>query len=152
MEEILTCYGDCVPAVNSRTGEILTASNGKSQARRILERREGPPPFEGALCRHLCKNDSQAHKRENGFVCTLHTTWGTKSENEMDKSPETRARSASAGGRISKGGRIGGKAAKLSPLNAINMQVTCPHCGKTGQKFVMSRWHFDNCKFKLAVS
>ncbi len=23
--------------------------------------------------------------------------------------------------------------------------VTCPHCGKSGADFVMSRWHFDNC-------
>jgi hypothetical protein len=26
--------------------------------------------------------------------------------------------------------------------------VTCPHCNKTGQKFAMKRWHFDNCKLK----
>lgn len=24
--------------------------------------------------------------------------------------------------------------------------VTCPHCQKSGADFVMSRWHFDNCK------
>lgn len=27
-------------------------------------------------------------------------------------------------------------------------KVTCPHCGKTGGKNVMVRWHFDNCKMK----
>lgn len=27
-----------------------------------------------------------------------------------------------------------------------NIQVTCPHCGKTGNKPTMLRWHFDNCK------
>jgi len=27
-------------------------------------------------------------------------------------------------------------------------KVTCPHCGKTGGKNVMVRWHFDNCKHK----
>jgi hypothetical protein len=26
--------------------------------------------------------------------------------------------------------------------------VTCPHCSKVGQKMVMNRWHFDNCKQK----
>lgn len=26
--------------------------------------------------------------------------------------------------------------------------VTCPHCGKTGGKPVMMRWHFSNCKQK----
>lgn len=25
-------------------------------------------------------------------------------------------------------------------------QVTCPHCGKTGQLTNMKRWHFDHCK------
>ena len=24
----------------------------------------------------------------------------------------------------------------------------CPHCGKSGQKIAMGRWHFDNCKHK----
>jgi hypothetical protein len=26
--------------------------------------------------------------------------------------------------------------------------TTCPHCGKTGNKVPMSRWHFENCKLK----
>lgn len=26
--------------------------------------------------------------------------------------------------------------------------VTCPHCGKTGGKPIMSRFHFGNCKFQ----
>ena len=26
-------------------------------------------------------------------------------------------------------------------------QATCPHCGKTGQKIAMSRFHFDRCAF-----
>ncbi len=25
---------------------------------------------------------------------------------------------------------------------------TCPHCGKVGGASMMTRWHFDNCKFK----
>jgi len=27
-------------------------------------------------------------------------------------------------------------------------QVECPHCGKIGGKNLMSRYHFDNCKYK----
>jgi group I intron endonuclease len=27
-------------------------------------------------------------------------------------------------------------------------QVECPHCGKIGGKSLMTRWHFDNCKYK----
>lgn len=26
--------------------------------------------------------------------------------------------------------------------------VICPHCGKSGHPCIMSRWHFNNCKFK----
>lgn len=28
------------------------------------------------------------------------------------------------------------------------IQVTCPHCNKTGSQPAMIRWHFDNCKRK----
>ena len=28
------------------------------------------------------------------------------------------------------------------------VQITCPHCGKTGGNRIMPRYHFDNCKFK----
>lgn len=27
-------------------------------------------------------------------------------------------------------------------------RITCPHCGKDGDAGSMSRWHFDNCKYK----
>ena len=132
----MTC--DCVPAVNSKTGEIL-GLNGARKARQILEEREGPPPFEGAVCRHLCKNDSTA---PNGIVCTVHTTWGTRSENMMDKSPQNRTRSASAAG------KIGAPIINARPDSPNKVEVACPHCGKTGQKMNMVRWHFDNCKFR----
>ena len=127
----MTCYGDCVPAVNSKTGEVLKGRSGRYKARWFLEQREGPPPFEKAVCRHLCENDSMMR---NGFVCTLHTTWGSSSENYYDQSPEMKAKSAS------------------SPNNPNKVQATCPHCGKTGQKLVMGKWHFDRCKFKTEVS
>jgi hypothetical protein len=29
--------------------------------------------------------------------------------------------------------------------------LTCPHCGKIGGDNNMSRWHFDNCKFKKLI-
>lgn len=29
---------------------------------------------------------------------------------------------------------------------AAKIQVTCPHCGKEGQRAAMGRWHFNNCK------
>lgn len=37
---------------------------------------------------------------------------------------------------------------KFTSENAAqnNVEITCPHCGKTGNKPTMMRWHFDNCK------
>ena len=131
--------GECVPAVYWKTGEVLSKSAGANKARQILEEREGPPPFQKALCRHLCDNDSMAR---NGFVCTLHTTWGTRSENCQDKSPESRTK----GPRIS--GKIVGKIVANRPDHPNKVEVTCPHCGKTTNKMNAVRWHFDNCKLK----
>jgi ribosomal protein L37AE/L43A len=39
---------------------------------------------------------------------------------------------------------------KLSEANkgVPQEQVQCPHCGKLGGKRLMTRWHFDNCKYK----
>lgn len=28
------------------------------------------------------------------------------------------------------------------------IKTACPHCGKEGTKLILSRWHFDKCKFK----
>jgi hypothetical protein len=123
--------GECVPAVHHKTGEFMKASSAKYKARKILEEREGPRPIPGAICRHLCKNDSMA---PNGFVCTLHTTWGTYAENEMDKSPEMRAK--------------GGKISANKPDSNCRLEVTCHHCGKVGAKLPMGRWHGDNCRHK----
>lgn len=30
----------------------------------------------------------------------------------------------------------------------VTVNVTCPHCGKTGGNRIMPRYHFNNCKFK----
>ena len=148
--------GECVAAFHPKTGENLKGPSGARKARKILEGREGSAPFPKAVCRHLCENDSMA---PNGFVCTLHTTWGTQSENEMDKSPESRTKVARIGGRI--GGKIavesgqlasiaskGGKISANRPDSPNKVQVTCPHCGKVGNKLPMARWHGDNCKLK----
>lgn len=38
---------------------------------------------------------------------------------------------------------------RLEAVRKVNaIQLTCPHCKKTGQNQAMKRWHFDNCKFK----
>jgi hypothetical protein len=54
-------------------------SHGMMLAREELTKRDGPCPPDKDLCRHTCDNDSMA---PNGFVCTLHTVWGTQKENE----------------------------------------------------------------------
>jgi hypothetical protein len=33
----------------------------------------------------------------------------------------------------------------------FHIQVSCPHCGKTGNKFIMKRWHFDKCRDLLSI-
>jgi len=38
--------------------------------------------------------------------------------------------------------------ARLGVPKGPQEQVQCPHCGKIGGKNLMSRWHFDNCKYK----
>ena len=43
---------------------------------------------------------------------------------------------------------LGSKAGAISPNNANRLKTECPHCGKIGAKFVMGRWHFNNCKYK----
>lgn len=125
---------ECVPA-RKQNGEIASKTYGPMIARRALIAREGQPPFPKAVCRHLCDNDSVAR---NGFVCTLHTTWGTHRENMQDKSPEMR----------SKPMKVAGKIINASPDHNTRTLSTCPHCGKTGQTFVMKRHHFDNCKWR----
>jgi hypothetical protein len=37
------------------------------------------------------------------------------------------------------------------PEYLARMTVTCPHCGKTGYKPSMKRWHFNNCKQRSLV-
>jgi rRNA maturation protein Nop10 len=39
------------------------------------------------------------------------------------------------------------KAARAKQI-IFTVQITCPHCGKTGGNRIMPRYHFDNCKFK----
>ncbi len=33
-----------------------------------------------------------------------------------------------------------------SMVGRIKEEIVCPHCGKSGGKPAMTRWHFDNCK------
>jgi len=133
----------CVPALMTRAygdkkvGDYCGRPASMGKAREELTKREGPKPFPGAVCRHLpeCENDSTM---PNGFICILHTTWGSQSENVMDQDPDDRKR----------GGRIGGRIASAQPDNPCKLHVTCPHCGKTGQKMTMARWHFERCKWR----
>jgi hypothetical protein len=112
------CNSECVPAVyttGKKKGQYSKRRNAMMLAREELTKRDGPCPPDKDLCRHTCDNDSMA---PNGFVCTLHTVWGTRSENELDKSEEARKRATSAGG------KVGGKT-----VTAI--ERTCPYCGRT---------------------
>jgi len=119
---------ECIPA-RLDNGEIAQVCSGMRIARNALTKREGPRPTPKHVCRHLCQNDSMMR---NGFVCVLHTTWGTYSENIMDQAIEIRR----ARGKVC--GPIGGK-------TACNLEYRCPHCSREGHGPTMKRWHFDNC-------
>jgi len=121
---------ECIPA-RLKNGEIAEGSNARRVCRRVLTKREGPRPTPNHLCRHLCANDSQSHKRVDGFVCVIHICWGTRSENEMDKPIETRLATVKAAGKT-----------------ACNLEYTCPHCGLSGRGPAIKRWHFDRCKLR----
>ena len=130
----------CVPATikqaqrGKQVGDLCSPSGGAYQARQELIKRAGPPPFPGAICRHLCDNDSMAN---NGFVCVEHTVWGSRTENLLDRSYDN----ASRGARI----------VTAQPDHTCRVQVNCPHCGKTGTKLPMMRYHFDRCKHRAPI-
>jgi len=128
---------ECIPA-RLMNGEIASRSrSATSIARQVLIEKEGPPPTPKHLCRHLCQNDSMMR---NGFICVLHTTWGTHRQNMNDIPVETRCASLKAARKV--GAKVGGKA-------ACNLEYMCPHCGKEGRSPSMKRWHFDRCKLRL---
>ena len=139
---------ECVPALmtlargGKQVGDLCGVGAGIRKARKELIRREGPPPFPGAVCRHLpdCENDSTA---PNGFVCVKHTVWGTASENRMDQSPEDRKR----GGRIAaESGRLK-EAARLGGNTSSGIERTCPNCGRVIRGPGYFR-HFERCRHR----
>jgi len=105
------CNEKCVPAVyikGKKKGQIISCSRqGRDRARRELTKRDGPCPPDKDLCRHTCDNDSTA---PNGFVCVLHTVWGTYQENKMDQPEEKR---------------------KICGKKTAAVVRTCPYCGRT---------------------
>lgn len=45
-------------------------------------------------------------------------------------------------------GKSSPKKGKQDPKarDRANLKIVCPHCNLEGQKMVMKRWHFENCK------
>ena len=126
------CDKECVPAVyvnGKKKGQIISCRvHSTRMARRELIKRDGPCPPDKDLCRHTCDNDSMA---PNGFVCTLHTTWGTYLENKMDQPEEKR--------------KEGGK-------KTASIERTCPYCGRTMKGATYFRYHGDKCKSSSSPS
>lgn len=157
------CNKECVPAVyktGKKKGQYAINDYGRMLARKELENRDGPCPPDKDLCRHLCENDSSS---PNGFVCILHTVWGTRSENELDKPEEVRKRAASAAGKS--GGKIGGKVSGRKSVESGHLKKvsskggksssaierTCPHCGR----IIRGPGYFQHeraCQRRLQVS
>ena len=139
------CYGQRI----TRGPNKGKWSNRKQYAREALIKAAGHPPFPGAVCRHLCKNDSMCR---NGFVCVNpdHLEWGTPSENVLDQDPEMlRERCRKLNDSMTPEERSeNSRKAAASPHHVSKLLVTCPHCGKSGQHRAMMRWHFDRCKHR----
>ena len=47
---------------------------------------------------------------------------------------------------LAAGEGLGGLAAGDRETSGQQTDITCPHCGTTGQTRAMGRWHFDNCQ------
>jgi len=62
----------------------------------------------------------------------------THSPEVIEKIKEARAR------QVEKQGSVMTEEARRK----LREKLTCPHCGKTGGKSIMKRWHMDNCKYK----
>jgi hypothetical protein len=112
----------CVAALN-RTGGYAKGGNAYSKMNVALIEREGPRP-EGAICRHLCENDTTA---PNGFICILHTTWGTQAENMADRPLHKRGGWQASAIRDPEKDR---RRANIAGTAASKIEHTCQHCGR----------------------
>lgn len=85
--------GYCTGSRGKRPNVRVGGRGGKNMyvARIVCEEVNGPPPFPNAEAAHkpFCNNSL--------CVNGEHTYWATRSQNEMDKSPETRARVSAIG-------------------------------------------------------
>lgn len=143
----------CIPSVLKRNyklgkvGEYTTSRAGRINAGEVLKdylQLSGSTSRKIHTC-HLCDNSSTA---PNGFVCVNpnHLYFGSALENNLDKPESVRKKVASKGGKAPSSQKQKETASKMGFEKA-----TCPHCNKIGQKRVMKRWHFDNCKHRQKI-
>lgn len=128
----------CVPALN-RTGDYAKGGCAHRKAHSALIEREGLRP-EGAICRHLCENDTT---RPNGFICILHTTWGTQVENMADRPLYKRGGWQASAIRDPEKDR---RRANIAGIAASKIEHTCPHCGRIVRGPSIGR-HIKACSF-----
>jgi len=77
-----------------------------------------------------------------GFVCCINTTTGESlrvDKAEFEKNDDLVGVGMTHRGRRRK---------KYKPYKRINPIKRCPHCGKEGASNNMTRYHFDNCKYR----
>ena len=132
----------CMPVLNNNGSYSRAGGACGSKLRKILTKKEGQPPNDKRyVVRHLCKNDSYAHKiGKSNFVCgnPEHITWGTYAENSSDIDKNV----------VKECYRKIAASAMKNGTHSSLVKIQCPHCGKTGQLIGMKRYHFDNCKHK----
>jgi len=94
----------------------------------------------GTLGTNTGKKFSEEHKRkmsetQKGHIVTQET------KNKISENQKGRTLSKDTKRKISE--------AHKNRTNHFNLTpVSCPHCNKSGNKGLMTRWHFDNCRNK----
>ena len=102
-------------------------------------------------CNHTSKTKEQLSISKTGELNPMYGLFGELNPNYGSK----RSKKSKALMRKLKQGKLNNRydthhtdetKAKMSFPKEI---VICQHCGKSGGKAAMKRWHFDNCKHKL---
>ncbi len=112
--------------LGGRRGGRLGGLKGKGRRKTEEHRRKIGLAHRGKICPYRgkkCPWNSRAHSEESRMKMSKARKGVPKSEAHKQKLSE---------------------ANKKVPL------LTCPHCGKQGQRN-MRRWHFDNCRLKLSL-
>tara|TARA_B110000503_G_C6992111_1_gene347792 strand:- start:34 stop:792 length:759 start_codon:yes stop_codon:yes gene_type:complete len=99
---------------------------------------DSPQKLKGDNRTQAQKEASKRHSEYQRKNAIMPTPKGSKLSEEHRQALRVSRPGAGQHGNQLKGDKHPGK-----------IQVTCPHCSKTGHAAGMNRWHMDNCKMKI---